>query len=91
MCMYLSKTPAYSDYTSLIMSLKKLTSAGLKQKPEKRDRETNFTSLKTSILVEEIQKVNSVLFGKLDQKVNSQDKQKLQIVSTLLDLALREP
>ena len=59
------------------MSLKNVTSAGLKQKQEKRGRETNFTSLQTNILVEEIQKVNSVLFGKLDQKVSSQDKQKL--------------
>ena len=59
------------------MSLKKVTSAGLKQKPEKRGRETNFKSLKTGILVEEIQKFNSVLFGKLDKKASSQDEQKL--------------
>ena len=59
------------------MLLKKVTSVGLKQKPEKRGRETNFISLKTSILVEEIQKVNSVLFEKLDRKSKyRQDKQK---------------
>ena len=68
------------------MSLK-ITSVGLKQKPEKRGRETNFTSLQTSILVEEIQKVNSVLFGKLDQKVSSQDKQK-QLLRNVVKIGL---